>query len=263
MACGTSALSSLLGMASIGIWVVAVVPQLLANYRTKLVVGLSGHFLGLWLAGDSLNLLGCLLTHQLPFQTCLLLFFVMLDVCMCLQYVMYRRAAEKEHGTPLSVRPASPAISVLSAASFVQGAAGAVLVLSGTAPAAAGAAGAMSAAAPPAIGRFIAWCCTAVYLTSRLPQLWKNYKRQSTHGLLPLLFCCTIGGNVTYVLSILASCEFVNPATTRWDFFLKELPYMLGSGGTVLLDAAFFVQWYHYRVGHELVAVSSRSSFLY
>lgn len=35
------------------------------------------------------------------------------------------------------------------------------------------------------IGRIFAWTCTTLYLTSRLPQIWKNYVRKSVE-VLPL-----------------------------------------------------------------------------
>ncbi|CAB4432990.1 unnamed protein product [Rhizophagus irregularis] len=33
------------------------------------------------------------------------------------------------------------------------------------------------------IGRIMAWICTVLYLTSRMPQIWKNYTRRSVEGL--------------------------------------------------------------------------------
>jgi hypothetical protein len=81
------------------------------------------------------------------------------------------------------------------------------------------------------IGRMSAWICTTLYLTSRLPQIWKNvsrstslspggarydtladipqpracrrqYQRKSVEGLSILLFVFAFCGNLTYVLSI-------------------------------------------------------------
>lgn len=40
-------------------------------------------------AGDSTNLLGCLLTNQLPFQTYLATYFVFVDSCLVVQYFYY------------------------------------------------------------------------------------------------------------------------------------------------------------------------------
>lgn len=96
------------------------------------------------------------------------------------------------------------------------------------------------------LGLFLAWCCTAVYVSSRCPQLYKNYKRKSVDGISPLLFGSALIGNLTYTLSILTSCDFVEDSN-KTQFFWRQLPYILGSSGTVVFDIAYFYQRYLYR----------------
>lgn len=96
------------------------------------------------------------------------------------------------------------------------------------------------------VGLYLAWGCTLVYCLSRCPQLYKNYKRKSVDGISPLLFASALMGNLTYTLSILTSCEFAF-GSNRQDFILKELPYILGSAGTILFDIGYFYQKYLYR----------------
>ncbi|KAI8922690.1 PQ loop repeat-domain-containing protein [Entophlyctis helioformis] len=60
--------SACLGYLSITAWLFAQFPQLLKNWRNKTAESLSVAFLANWLLGDVCNLLGCLLTNQLPFQ---------------------------------------------------------------------------------------------------------------------------------------------------------------------------------------------------
>ncbi|KAF9973290.1 hypothetical protein BGZ73_003461 [Actinomortierella ambigua] len=85
------------------------------------------------------------------------------------------------------------------------------------------------------LGRIFAWVCTVFYLTSRMPQLWKNYKRKSVQGLSILMFFWAAMGNFTYALSIFNSPAAVNPETSKQ--FLKEaVPYILGSSGTLMFD---------------------------
>lgn len=99
------------------------------------------------------------------------------------------------------------------------------------------------------IGSFFAWICTCFYLSARIPQLIKNYKRQSTDGLSILLFVCALNGNIFYTISILTCNEFVNAANyaERANFFMRELPYILGSAGTVMFDFLALYQWRIYR----------------
>ncbi|KAJ9110491.1 hypothetical protein QFC19_001617 [Naganishia cerealis] len=94
------------------------------------------------------------------------------------------------------------------------------------------------------IGRASAWICTTLYLTSRLPQIWKNvridsppgrendnYTRKSVEGLSILLFVFAFMGNATYVGSIM-----LNPGAgdgedhggseeERAYYLLEALPY--------------------------------------
>lgn len=96
------------------------------------------------------------------------------------------------------------------------------------------------------IGILLSWGCTFVYVASRCPQLYKNYQRKSVEGISPILFGCALVGNLTYTLSILTSCDFVFDSA-KSGFLLRELPYILGSSGTVLFDFAYFYQRHLYR----------------
>lgn len=79
-----------LGLASIGCWLVAQFPQLVRNFRRKSADGLSPWFLAEWLMGDTLNLLGCLMTgDQLPSQTYTAVYFIAVDMAMIFQFVYY------------------------------------------------------------------------------------------------------------------------------------------------------------------------------
>ncbi|WVQ78348.1 hypothetical protein IAT38_000433 [Cryptococcus sp. DSM 104549] len=92
------------------------------------------------------------------------------------------------------------------------------------------------------VGRISAWSCTTLYLTSRLPQIWMNFQRKSVEGLSILLFLFAFCGNSTYVTSIL-----LNPAGTAdpaesAHYLLEALPYLLGSGGTLVFDLTIMIQ---------------------
>ncbi|KAF9355617.1 hypothetical protein BGX34_010342 [Mortierella sp. NVP85] len=95
------------------------------------------------------------------------------------------------------------------------------------------------------LGRIFAWICTLFYLSSRMPQLWKNFKRKSVKGLSILMFFWAVMGNLTYTLSILYSATVVNP-DTRHKALQEFLPYLLGSSGTLIFDISIFGQWLYY-----------------
>lgn len=91
------------------------------------------------------------------------------------------------------------------------------------------------------LGRLFAWTCTCLYLMSRIPQLFKNYRRQSVEGLSASLFVFAVCGNLTYSSSILT-----HPGQTV-DTLLEALPYLIGSAGTLVFDFSIFCQFIYYR----------------
>ncbi|KIJ16758.1 hypothetical protein PAXINDRAFT_98569, partial [Paxillus involutus ATCC 200175] len=100
------------------------------------------------------------------------------------------------------------------------------------------------------LGRIFAWLCTTLYLTSRLPQIWKNYVRKSVEGLSMYLFVFAFLGNFFYVLSILTSPKAHLPPPQSTEFFRESIPYLLGSGGTFFFDVTIVAQSFIYKGKH-------------
>ncbi|TFK76307.1 hypothetical protein BDN72DRAFT_756006 [Pluteus cervinus] len=125
--------------------------------------------------------------------------------------------------------------------------------------------------APPSneriLGRIFAWLCTTLYLTSRLPQIWKNYARKSVEGLSMYLFVFAFLGNVFYVASIITSPQMSAPPPISSEFLRESIPYLLGSGGTLMFDVTIVSQSFIYRPkptrrhgqGHGHTAMRSHS----
>jgi uncharacterized protein with PQ loop repeat len=114
------------------------------------------------------------------------------------------------------------------------------------------------------VGRLSAWTCTVLYMTSRLPQIWTNLSRKSVQGLSILLFISAALGNALYSASVL-----INPlasGNTRHEYLLESLPFLLGSGGTLIFDAIIVIQWLAWRGNGATVEVNhgiSTSTFTY
>ncbi|EIW69410.1 hypothetical protein TREMEDRAFT_73844 [Tremella mesenterica DSM 1558] len=104
------------------------------------------------------------------------------------------------------------------------------------------------------IGRISAWTCTTLYLASRLPQIWMNFTRKSIEGLSILLFLFAFLGNTTYVLSIL-----LNPLSSSSSYLLEALPYLLGSGGTLMFDLTIMCQAVLYGSSRPVSTTGKRS----
>lgn len=207
----------------------------------------------------------CVLNHQLPFQTYLAAYFVSTDLILIYQYFRYRnnvgsccndkiipdQSGDEEslfltrnHSlemtntidsvTPILNGYGSTHQTPKSVTSFM------ALVLLGYKSSLASGVTEQSAGYIT-FGWALAWICTSFYILSRIPQIYKNHKRQSTDGLSIALFTFAVCGNITYALSIL-----FHPGHTR-ETIMESLPYVYGSFGTLFFDAVIFGQFLHYR----------------
>ncbi|GME78889.1 unnamed protein product [Ambrosiozyma monospora] len=78
-----------------------------------------------------------------------------------------------------------------------------------------------------------------LYLTARLPQIYRNYTKKSCKGLSLLFFMLSTLGNVTYGLQILLY-------RSDWDYVMLNLSWLMGSLGTIVEDFVIFYQFYIY-----------------
>ncbi|KAG9071776.1 hypothetical protein KI688_005992 [Linnemannia hyalina] len=91
----------------------------------------------------------------------------------------------------------------------------------------------------------LGWGSAILYLGSRLPQIYKNWRLKSCEGLSIMMFLFSVFGNVFYVASI-----FLN--SLEIDYLIKNMPWWLGSGGTLVFDFTIFFQFYIYRNNNPL-----------
>ncbi|RDW67015.1 hypothetical protein BP5796_09764 [Coleophoma crateriformis] len=85
------------------------------------------------------------------------------------------------------------------------------------------------------LGYFSAIC----YLGARIPQILKNHKDRSVEGLAPLFFMLSMMGNTTYGAQILFHSQ-------DREYLLTNLPWLIGSIGTIFEDCIIFVQFHVY-----------------
>ncbi|KAF9280665.1 hypothetical protein BGZ88_012051 [Linnemannia elongata] len=91
----------------------------------------------------------------------------------------------------------------------------------------------------------LGWGSAILYLGSRIPQIYKNWRLKSCEGLSVMMFIFSVFGNVFYVASI-----FLN--SLEIDYLIKNMPWWLGSGGTLVFDFTIFFQFYIYRNNNPL-----------
>ena len=108
-------------------------------------------------------------------------------------------------------------------------------------------------------GTILSWCSTFLYLGSRLPQLYKNWKLQSTAGLSPLLFFAAFCGNLFYSTSLLTNPNAWNDfgpygghgwadgdGSQKLAWIARAAPFFLGAAGVLGLDGLMGVQFLLY-----------------
>ncbi|UPX19777.1 uncharacterized protein EKO05_0010028 [Ascochyta rabiei] len=104
-------------------------------------------------------------------------------------------------------------------------------------------------------GQIFGYICAALYLGSRIPQLLLNYRRKSTDGISMLFFLFACLGNLTYVLSIVVykprckhtHCREGEASAIYGRYIAINFSWLLGSFGTLILDACVFVQYFLYK----------------
>jgi uncharacterized protein with PQ loop repeat len=82
----------------------------------------------------------------------------------------------------------------------------------------------------------LGYASAVLYLGARVPQIVKNQRERSCEGLSLLFFLLSLVGNATYGAGILFH-------SIEREYFLTNLPWLIGSLGTMGEDAVIFVQF--------------------
>lgn len=228
-------ISDILGYTSIVSWILVFTPQVWENYKRKSGDSLSVAFLTIWLIADIFSIIGILMADLLPTMLYLSIYYAIADIILLYQVVHYRMKVKKNedeeanhellllqsHSERNDQVSGSCLISIISALIFSFTTAALILI--------------------PVIGaaQFVGWNGSVLYIGSRIPQVYKNYKDSTTGGLSIGTFIFSVIGNVTYCLSIL----FYSIET---KYILHNLAWLVGSLGTLLLDIIILAQFHIY-----------------
>ncbi|XP_061197222.1 lysosomal amino acid transporter 1 homolog isoform X2 [Saccostrea echinata] len=248
-----------LGVASILFWLVVSIPQMVKNCRNIAgVEGISILLILQWTLGDATNLVGAILTKQLPLQIYLAIYFVFADLVLFSQYIYYQIWKRKQAkgnrpgavpkiilcftgaflGTNLFgaifYKTSLPFINQDQNIYIIHHPAGRSLMGTNLQHNAVIFHGFIDE-----IGYAIGVVSSIFYIGSRSAQLYKNYKRQSTDGLSMLMFWIAIFGNLTYGLAIIVRQLDV-------VYIIRHIPWLVGSLGVIFLDASLLVQFKYY-----------------
>jgi PQ loop repeat len=84
-------------------------------------------------------------------------------------------------------------------------------------------------------GLYIGYLSAGAYLKSRISQLYKNWKRGDAEGLSIAMFVCAVSGNLFGAFGIIVRLG------SMFDI-VWQLPWLIGSLGTVAMDALLALQ---------------------
>ncbi|THW75793.1 vacuolar membrane PQ loop repeat protein [Aureobasidium pullulans] len=93
----------------------------------------------------------------------------------------------------------------------------------------------------PVGAEVLGYASAVCYLGARIPQIIKNHRERSCEGLSLLFFLLSLMGNLTYGAGFQILLHSVEK-----QYFLKNLPWLIGSLGTIFEDAVIFMQFHMY-----------------
>lgn len=245
-----------IGLFSNIVFLVSSIPQIVLTFRTRCVEGQSPWFFSLLFLGSTCSLLGAIITNGLVTQIIQSVFYVLMDGILLFQLICFRYVIKKG--------PSSESVSSRSGTGRVCGcgsscdseedvlesipakedslcvppAVVSVAVMSGFVEAKTDFAGPYTGS--KLVGTVFAWVSTVIFITSRVPQLAKNFSEKSFGDISVVWLIFSIVGNLSYFVSILVR-------DVSGTYLWRQTPFIVGAVGPAVLDIFLLLQMLIYR----------------
>ncbi|KAF7668947.1 hypothetical protein LDENG_00267540 [Lucifuga dentata] len=232
--------SVVIALISMFCFLLSTLPQVYEAYGNgKVEEAMSFGFLFFLFSGDLTNFAGCYLTSQLPVQVITGVFYIFTDIILISQFLYYKIKNSSNSKTHVLkwlcfLWCSSATLALLALSKFITESSTTLDTQRTT-----------TSSTVEITGYVCGYLASIFYLSSRFPQLYKNFQRQSTEGTSYLLFALAMMGNGTYGLSVI----LVLPALrgSKQTFIIKHLAWLIGSLGVLILDFFITAQFIMYR----------------
>lgn len=223
-----------LSIISLIFYSIVYVPQFFVIYKSKSSSGISLWMLLLWTQADVLSLIGTIVLHMYTNIIMISWYHFIVGVLMIVFVLYYRDKYNNNYENSHSFTKEYK-IQVLSTIIFVCINTVICVILN-----------VIITSSHDLIGEIIGWVTTVFYIVGRFPQMWLNYKNQSTEGLSVLMYVFTILGNATYTAVITLDNETIQ----------SNMPWIVSSVVMIVLDLYIIYQHYYY-IGLKSIIFSS------
>lgn len=215
-----------LSIISLIFYSIVYVPQFFIIYKSKSSSGISLWMLLLWTQADVLSLIGTIVLHMYTNIIMISWYHFIVGVLMIVFVLYYRDKYNNNYEYKIQVLSTIIFVCVNTVICVILN----VIITS----------------SHDLIGEIIGWITTVFYIVGRFPQMWLNYKNQSTEGLSILMYVFTILGNATYTAVITIDNETIQ----------SNMPWIVSSVVMILLDLYIIYQHYYY-IGLQSIIFSS------
>jgi uncharacterized protein with PQ loop repeat len=244
--------ANITGWLSIASWIVVFTTQIYQNFKGKSGESLSLWFLWIWLLGDVFNIAGIALENLLPTMLFLAVYYTIADMILIMQVFYYRRlhrsdSMREEFDRLLEEHPRTPDGEVRNLETADEDTTCCLnpkFILTWTSVSLSFILYTVGMVKYLGVAQYMGWSSALLYIGSRIPQIRKNTRKQSTQGLSLYMFLFGIAGNSLYCASIFLQ-------STDKDYLMTNMPWLIGAGGTLFLDVFIGIQFLLYKSSTE------------
>lgn len=225
-------------------WLFVFIPQILENKRNKSSDAISFYLILLWYIGDTFSSISVIYKNTSHILLYVGIYHIIFDLIFICQVIYYRLPAIQAYPQLLNENSykydllyyTKDVMTMPEVYTFLVY--NSVLIITQLP---------LQLFPRVIVGDFLAWFSTFIFLTSRLPQILLNNRRKHVIGLSVITFFNIAIANQLFLISVLINLLDFDSNETKLKFVMENLPWIVGSSGTILFDTILFFQFWKYK----------------